>query len=86
MPVKRDDRERLPWPTAYVCPGDGVARNLAEFIPEEWPDEPSAKMSWHAVRSGVAKSLGRKALPEISAMTGHGPLARYTGGPEPLSW
>ncbi|MGO9154790.1 hypothetical protein [Mycobacterium sp.] len=85
MPAKRNDREQLPWPTRHVC-NDGTMRNLAQFIPEEWPDERSAKMSWHAVRSGIGKSLGRKALPEISAMTGHGPLAHYTGGPEPLAW
>jgi hypothetical protein len=62
-----------PWPTRYVC-RDGVVRNLAEHIPEQWWTLP-----WRRERASIAHSLGRKALPEISAMTG-------SDGPEPLCW
>ena len=54
-------------------------KNLAEYIPEEW----DCKSDWHAARSSVAHSLNRKCIPEINAVIGQGPLAHYTGGPEP---
>jgi hypothetical protein len=65
MSLIRDTGGELPWPTAYVCE-DGVVRNLAEYVPAQW----CWKGDWHRERSSIAHSLGRKALPEISAMTG----------------
>jgi hypothetical protein len=89
VPIPRNDRQQLPWPTDHILSeGDrryhgtvtpDEPKNLAEFIPEQW----AYKADWHAARSSVAHSLNRKALPEIEAMIGRGRLARYTGGPEP---
>jgi hypothetical protein len=85
MPIPRDDRDRKPWPTAHVS-SDGVVRNLAEYIADEWPDpveypDPRSKICWGGERSKIARSLGRKRLPEIMRMTNtdnsHG---------EPLCW
>jgi hypothetical protein len=75
MSRMRDTGGELPWPTAHLC-GDGKVRNLAEYVPGQW----YWKGDWHAERSSIAHSLARKALPEISAMTG-------SDGPQPLvSW
>jgi hypothetical protein len=92
MPAKRNDRQRLPWPTDYILSAEDrryhgtVApdepKDLAVFRPEQW----FCKVDWHAARSSVAHSLNRKCIPEINAMIGQGPLAHYTGGPEPLFW
>jgi hypothetical protein len=65
------------FPYPLVSPDE--PKNLAQYLPEQWP----CKCDWHAARSTVAQSLGRQCLPEISAMIGQGPLADYTGGPEP---
>jgi hypothetical protein len=71
MPTPRDNRRQLPWPTAHLC-SDGVVRDLAEFIPGQWGCEDNRRdgeILWHAERSHIAHSLGRKALPEIEAMS-----------------
>jgi hypothetical protein len=67
MPRILDTGGELPWPTQYLC-SDGVVRNLARYIPEQWRNA-SYELSWRGCRADVAHSLGRKALPEISAMT-----------------
>jgi hypothetical protein len=82
----------LPWPTDYILTesdrryhgtvAPDEPKNLAEYVPEQW----DCKVDWHAARSSVAHSLNRRSIPEINAMIGQGPLAHYTGGPEPLPW
>lgn len=75
----------LPWPTDWVgqTTSEQISnhrqhgpRNLEVFWPEQW----DSKAGWHDARSSVARSLGRRCLPEIQAMTDQGPLASYTGG------
>ena len=71
MPIPRN-QQQLPWPTAHLC-SDGVVRDLETFRFEQWPDkfnQRCAEIAWHGERSSIAHSLGRKSLPEISAMTG----------------
>lgn len=72
MPIPRDNREQLPWPTEHRC-SDGVVRNLAEYVAEEWTgceDYPELdRICWRGERSSIAHSLGRRSLPEIRAMT-----------------
>lgn len=60
----------LPWPRTPV--------DLECYRPDQWPV--GGKQFWHATRSTWARSLGRKCLPEVQAMSGHGPLADYCGG------
>jgi hypothetical protein len=73
MARKYTDGGELPWPRAYVY--RGRPRDLEIYRPEEWTDGED----WHAARSSVAHSLGRKCLPEIQAMVGEGPLRGYRG-------
>jgi hypothetical protein len=55
---KYTDGGERPWPT--------TPKNLAVYIPEQWNH---GRQQWHAARADVARSLGRRALPEIAAMT-----------------
>jgi hypothetical protein len=101
VPIPRDNRQQLPWPTDYIlserdreyfgvgtsaqpCPtaSPDEPKNLAVYVPEQWP----CKADWHSARSSVAQSLHRPCGPEIAAMIGQGPLAHYTGEPQPLRW
>ena len=90
MSIPRSDRERKPWPTDYILSesdrtlypyvvAPDEPKTLAEYIPGQW----DCKVQWHGARSSVAHSLNRKCIPEIEAMIGQGPLAHYTGEPQP---
>lgn len=61
-----DGSSVLPWPRRWRdVPGGGPVRDLANYAPAQWP----CKAMWHGARASVARSLGRKVLPEIRAMT-----------------
>jgi hypothetical protein len=92
MPLQRDNRQK-PWPTDYIlsesdCRYHGTVapdepKNLRVYVPEHLrvyvPEQWAYKADWHAARSTIAHSLGRRCLPEIEAMIGRGPLAHYVG-------
>jgi hypothetical protein len=67
MARRSGDSGQLPWPTKHLC-DDGKVRNLAEYVPREWVGC-TVRVSWRGERARMARSLGRKVLPEIIAMT-----------------
>jgi hypothetical protein len=68
------DDGALPWPRRNWHNGREV--NLDTYIPAQWH---GCEPSWRYARSAIAKSLGRRCLPELQAAlraTGNGRKVR----------